>query len=1117
MNDDSHLLQQIISRYETEEEEFLREIESMQQCINTDTSDDMPDESPVLGTLCSLVGEIGQLRKENRKLRKKILENSASSNDNNTNERHSVAFNVGSFIENKKKHVSTKPFFNYRKILNGNEIRTGARERLCSPTKKESLTTSSYSTDYSLDNTSRYPRSKIPPLVLPELSDSDEEHSVFTEVTLPVENNNINNNTLNGNEETINSHVLRPRRSMMRRLHVVNHHNSDHISPSSVSASSSVEPPDTMSSSRASFLELIGIKRKNDRNRMSMPIPTNINLSSIINKKQRKRKISENNEQFDISSGSSIEKNKGKITFKNKNDVKDIIRKSMIKPGLAKSCKSLFEKHTKTQRFFDESEEETVYRNKKQRPKSVVYLETNNNCFPNSRMQKKTDSYKNLLSSRDVSEESRQSIIDWQCLQNENSNLKTEVKTLKTFSSKVSNELRDKNRCYNNLEAKYISLEKEVTKLREKCEFNEKLDKLTMSDRFNKSQLEILENIEKRLLKFETEFKNIKDDYMKNQQVLLNNNIRDQNAYQACLKQIERLQKENFDLLQLHASGLDLSVSSEYVRKIIEMMPSYDALYSFAMRISSKLTNLRKLLLEKCTNLNNNELELLHLQTSLLLAHAQMERQKVLLKNNENEKKDIRFKRSNSFHGDSFVSRTYQSESNFYLPFKLHGNRVEQYKKAIKNSKDIIINTNEQNIEAEFLRLFDCARCVIKPFDNIIDKKDSTYYVKNNAQNIIMYRNGKDIKISPQNSPKIIERHKILNMPTKNIKNIDITINEKNNNKNDISLNMNNNIGNISSKRPISLIDIKEKKPLLNHKKTNSNEDELLNQSKPTTQNFMDYISPISTPIQSKKIYSSTIITENQIKGGKQVERKLVKQKSLQQPVIGTSSPILGKTIITKSYITEPSEYNAYKTRLETIGTSQKDYNFQIPPKHNTSQQSSSKNISQMNNSRHNYPSLNTPSMIPTSPSIRRSHVISIKKPTKIVEKQQNNISQNTHMLSQISSIKKFNHLSNSSICGIPKKISSSSNLTQNHSSMKEELECLNTPINNVRNSIAKMNAIVKQHSYVDNNSPKNHVSNSFDNKKQSNKVNDEPKQLEKVVKRAGTSWLSRLRPTTKK
>lgn len=375
---------------------------------------------------------------------------------------------------------------------------------------------------------------------------------------------------------------------MMRRLHVINHHNSDHISPSSVSASSSIEPPDTMSSSRASFLELIGIKRKNDRNRMSMPIPTNINLSAIINKKQRKRKISEN-EQFDASSGSSIDKTKGKIMFKSKNDVKDILRKSMIKPGLAKSCKNLFEKHTKTQSFFDESEEETMYKNKKQRPKSVVYLESNNNNFSNSRIQKKTDSYKNLLSSRDVSEESRHSIIDWQCLQNENSNLKTEVKTLKTFSSKVSNELKDKNQSYNNLEAKYISLEKENTKLKEKYGFNEKLDKLTINDRFNKSQLEALKNIEDKLLNFENEFKNIKDEYMKNQQLLLNNNIRDQNAYQACLKQVERLQKENFDLLQLHASGLDLSTSSEYVRKIIEMMPSYDALYSFAMRISSKV------------------------------------------------------------------------------------------------------------------------------------------------------------------------------------------------------------------------------------------------------------------------------------------------------------------------------------------------------------------------------------------------------------------------------------------------------------------------------------------------------------------------------------------------
>jgi hypothetical protein len=47
--EDPLLLKQIISRYETAEEEFLRELETMQQCANTDTSDEFQEESPVLG------------------------------------------------------------------------------------------------------------------------------------------------------------------------------------------------------------------------------------------------------------------------------------------------------------------------------------------------------------------------------------------------------------------------------------------------------------------------------------------------------------------------------------------------------------------------------------------------------------------------------------------------------------------------------------------------------------------------------------------------------------------------------------------------------------------------------------------------------------------------------------------------------------------------------------------------------------------------------------------------------------------------------------------------------------------------------------------------------------
>uniref|UniRef100_A0A0N4ZC35 Centromere protein J n=1 Tax=Parastrongyloides trichosuri TaxID=131310 RepID=A0A0N4ZC35_PARTI len=1127
MNEDSQLLHQIISRYETEEDEFLREIESMQQCVNTDTSDDMPEESPVLGTLCSLVGEIGQLRKENRKLRKRILENSTSSNENNSNGRSGIAFKMGSFLESTKNHTPSKPILSYRKNINSNEIRTGARERLCSPPKKDCLTTSSYSTDYSIDNTTRYPRSKVPPLVLPELSDSEEEeHSVFTEVTLPCDNGNNKNDT--ENDSSRDTHILRPRRSMMRRLHVISHHNSDHISPSSISASSSIEPPDTMSSSRASFLELIGIKRKNERNRMSMPIPSNFNLSSLINKKQRKRKISEN-EQFDASSGSSYEKIKSTINSKNiKNDVKEYNRKSIVKGNLAKSCKSLFEKHTKTQRFFDESEEETVYRNKKQRPKSVVYLENDKNGFSNSRIHLRTDSYKNILSSRDVSEESRHSLNDWQCLQNENTNLKAEVKTLKTFSSKVSNELKDKSKAYSNLEAKYISLEKEASKWKQKCTFNESLEKLTMTDRFNKSQLELLNSIQNKLVNYETEFRNIKNENMKSQQMLVNNSIRDQNAYQTCLKQVERLQKENFDLLQLHASGLELSSSSEYVKKILEMMPSYDALYSFAMRIVSKLTNLRKTLSEKCNTLNNCELEMLHLQTSLLLVHAQMERQKIILNSNKKENKTLKRKRSHSFDGISSITQAYNSDLNFYLPFKLHGNRIEQYKKAVKSSKEILYATNEQNIEGEFLRLFDCARCVSKPYDNCIDKKDPSNIIKSGIQNIIMYRNGKDIKISPQNSPKVYAKHTLLNAIGKSCKNVEID--SKNNEKDIDEKNIttaNCILSNISSRRPISMIDMKEKKTLFNHKKTNSNEDELLNQSKPPIHNFMEYSSPISTPIQSKKIYSSTIITENQITGSKQVERKLVKQKSLQQPILRSSlSPILGKTIITKSYITEPTEYNALKLRLEGIGGNQKDYNnYQIPPKHN--QQNLQKNSFQTttnnnSNSRYHFQTSNTSSMIPTSPSIRRSHIITIKKPSKGNEKQLNNnsniTSQYSHLLSQMSSSKKLNQFTNSSSNGVSKKGSSPNNSVYYQPPVKDEYENLNGPtIGNVRNSIAKMNAMAKFHKQNENNN----------NLKTTNKnnLNEIPQQqntesstsIEKVVKKAGNSWLSRLRPITKR
>lgn len=51
-DEDPLSLKQLISRYESAEEEFLRELESMQQCAtNTDTSDEFQDDGPVLGKI----------------------------------------------------------------------------------------------------------------------------------------------------------------------------------------------------------------------------------------------------------------------------------------------------------------------------------------------------------------------------------------------------------------------------------------------------------------------------------------------------------------------------------------------------------------------------------------------------------------------------------------------------------------------------------------------------------------------------------------------------------------------------------------------------------------------------------------------------------------------------------------------------------------------------------------------------------------------------------------------------------------------------------------------------------------------------------------------------------
>ena len=60
------------------------------------------------------------------------------------------------------------------------------------------------------------------------------------------------------------------------------------------------------------------------------------------------------------------------------------------------------------------------------------------------------------------------------------------------------------------------------------------------------------------------------------------------------------------------------------VRQKLDMLPSYDALYSFAVGVIKKLSRLRNALLERSKEMRRAEAELIHSQTQLLLTHAKV-------------------------------------------------------------------------------------------------------------------------------------------------------------------------------------------------------------------------------------------------------------------------------------------------------------------------------------------------------------------------------------------------------------------------------------------------------------------------------------------------------------
>uniref|UniRef100_A0AC34F4G3 Uncharacterized protein n=1 Tax=Panagrolaimus sp. ES5 TaxID=591445 RepID=A0AC34F4G3_9BILA len=676
--DDPLFLKQIISRYETEEDDFLREIETMQQCANTDTSDDFVEESPVLGTLCSLVSEITDLRKQNRKLRRRLIESASLSPPSRPSRGSGVVHRVSAaFLDSRDRILPrfknnssalSNSTSNSRSKKQSMEIRSGARERMSSPPHKDNLTVSTYSTDLSSETFSSSHHSnhhyhhrarKPPPLVLPELSDSDAEQSVFAENSMPEYDPN-------SNDENCLSPCQDPQSKRNSKMFYMS---SDRNSASSASASSCAEINNSMTASRTSFLEFFGIRRKRENTRQTSPtVPFN---AAKVTVKKRKRKISENDSVASSvhRSAQNLEKNESEDDF------------------------------------------EGGYK-RKERPKSAVYLDPGE-MLPKSKLKCKTKSTKSI-SSRDTSasEDNRSTYAmedDFQCLKEENSLLKNEVQVLKTRNNRLIDQLREKSMQLSRLNSRTSNIEEELGIFRQKSKLNDALDKLCLKDRLSMSSQAVMETVEEKLREFDKKLQNIRIDAVEKQKAALETASREQNINQAQLEQIEQLQRENFSLLQLKAN--EIGAQDKIIRQKLDLMPSYDAMYSFAMGIVRKLGQLRSNLLEKTSMITQNEFEILHTQSSLLIAQAQTERlrhQAYVI--NKTEKR----KRPASFHGEDLLGKIVKPTLNFYLPFREYGARIERQKRCHNNNIDSLVEANEQNIETEFLRLFDYARTLSK-------------------------------------------------------------------------------------------------------------------------------------------------------------------------------------------------------------------------------------------------------------------------------------------------------------------------------------------------------------------------------------------------------------------
>uniref|UniRef100_A0A915PVC8 Uncharacterized protein n=1 Tax=Setaria digitata TaxID=48799 RepID=A0A915PVC8_9BILA len=565
------MIQKLNCRYECEEDEFLRELEGMQGQVSERTS--LCDEVPILGALCSLVGEISKLRRENKALRYRL--------SIAIEPKRSVVHRVSAILESRSNII---PKIMGRRAFHQGEIRNGARERLSTPPHKESLTTSSYSTDISSDVSDPHrvaltptTQIRVPPVVLPEMSDSDAEHSIFTEVALPNYGNS----------------AVRDGRTAVRCSKVSSM--SERTSPSSASSRDHSE-----------------------------------NMSKNI---------------YEESNG-------------NKHSLLQAPRQYYIQRQQKGQESKKSSRGINSTTVSEESDDDHQSRSSSA-PKTI---------FSQSHNGSKSMSQQKRFLSRGSSENGWISVNSCTIL-DENETMRNELIMIKNRNNRLIEQLREKS-------MEHSKLATQIGILRNRCRLNEALEKLSISDRMINKATATIDSVEEKLKIFDNKLQAVKAEMMKNGQAITNQSFREQNAYQSCLEHIERLQRENFSMLQ--DRGSEIGNHDQRIRQLLEIMPSYDALYSFTINIVRKLGQLRASYIEKNIGAYRSDFEVMRAQSSLLVTHAQLERLKLQLCAATGR----RIPRPASYHGEDLLQKTIKPQMNFLLPFKLHGSRIRKHRRS---------------------------------------------------------------------------------------------------------------------------------------------------------------------------------------------------------------------------------------------------------------------------------------------------------------------------------------------------------------------------------------------------------------------------------------------------